>query len=122
AFERIGWPDSAASYLERVTSDPVPYFSEAQLRGVIIPFAHRRLVLLYARVGRLDDARRHWRIVSETFRTPDPEIRPLIDAARAALVTAQGIAKSKRRWRGGLRGCHSCRGTGIMRGAEENAP
>ena len=91
-FERLGQPDSAAVVLERVVSDPAPWEF-----GTVAPFAHRRLVLLYARMGRLEDARRHWQIFSETVRTPDPEIQPLIAEARAALVSAEGMAKSARR-------------------------
>jgi tetratricopeptide (TPR) repeat protein len=94
AFEKLGQPDSAAVILERVTSDPAPWEPD---RGILLAFAHRRLVLLYARMGRLEDARRHWLILAETVRTPDPEIRPLIAEARAALMSAEGMAKSTRR-------------------------
>ena len=66
---------------------------ELLLRGVILPFAHRRLVLLYARMGRLEDAKRHWKIFAETVRTPDPELRPLIEEARAARASAEGMAR-----------------------------
>ena len=97
AFEKLGQPDSAAVTLERVTSDPAPARWEFHLRGVVQPFAHRRLVLLYARMGRIEDAKRHWQIFTETVRTPDPEIQPLIEEARAALATAEGMAKSVRR-------------------------
>jgi hypothetical protein len=97
AFEQLGKPDSAAVTLERVTSDPAPSFQEDYLRGMAVPFAHRRLVLLYARMGRIEDAKRHWQIFAATVRTPDPEIRPLIDEARATLASAEGMAKSMRR-------------------------
>src|SRR5262249_35355260 len=59
-FEHTGQPDSAAAVLERITSDPGPAREEWHARGILLPFAHRRLVLLYARMGRLADARRHW--------------------------------------------------------------
>jgi len=95
AYEHLGQPDSAAVTLERVTSDPAPW--EPHLSGILPPFAHRRLVLLYARMGRLEDARRHWQIFSETVRTPDPELRPMIEEARLALASAEGMAKSARR-------------------------
>ena len=97
AFEKLGQPDSAAVYLERVTSDPAPAFQETHLRGIALPFAHRRLVLLYARMGRIEDARRHWQIFTATVRTPDPEIVSLIAEARAALVSAEGMARSVKR-------------------------
>ena len=92
AFEKLGQPDSAAAYLERVTSDRAPAAEEFNLRGIILPFAHRRLVLLYARMGRVEDAKRHWRIFTETVRTPDPKIQPLIAEARAALAGAERLA------------------------------
>ena len=96
-FEKLGRPDSAVVILERVISDPAPVWPETPVRGIVVPFAHRRLVLLYARMGRLEDAKRHWKIFSETVRTPDPEIQPLIAEARAALASAEGLAKSARR-------------------------
>jgi hypothetical protein len=92
AFEKLGQPDSAAVTLERVVSDPAPALQERQLRGIALPFARRRLVMLYSRMGRIEDARRHWQIFSETVRTPDPEIRPLIEEARAALFKAEEAA------------------------------
>jgi hypothetical protein len=97
AFEHLGRPDSAAIVLERVTRDPAPVPDESHLRGIFLPFAHRRLVLLYARMGRIEDAKLHWQIFSEAMRTPDPEIQPLIAEARAALAGAEGIAKSSAR-------------------------
>src|SRR5262249_17061488 len=87
AFEKLGQPDSAAVTLERVISDPAPWESNRFLHT----FAHRRLTLLYARTGRLEDARRHWQIFSETVRTPDPELQPLIAEARAALTSAEAM-------------------------------
>ena len=56
--------------------------------------AHRRLVLLYARTGRLEEARRHWEVFSATFTRPDPEMLPLVAEARAPLASAEGMAKS----------------------------
>ena len=96
-FEQLGRPDSAAACLERTVSDPAPAIDECGRHGIAWPFAHRRLVLLYARMGRIEDAKRHWQIFSETMQTPDPEIQPLIAEARAALVSAEGMARSARR-------------------------
>ncbi|HET9327885.1 MAG TPA: protein kinase [Candidatus Eisenbacteria bacterium] len=96
AFEQLGRPDSAAACLERITSDPAPFLHDYYLRGVIIPLAHRRLVLLYARMGRIDDARRHWQLFSETVRTPDPEVESLIAEARDALRNAEAATRSAR--------------------------
>jgi len=97
AFERLDRPDSAAVQLERALSDPEHTWWETHLRGIAVPFIHRRLVLLYARMGRLEDARRHWQAFSETVLTPDPAIQPLIADARAALASTEGMAKSGRR-------------------------
>ena len=97
AFEQLGRSDSAAFYLEKVTTDPATADQERHLRGIALPFAHRRLVLLYAGMGRLEDAKRHWQIFRETLRTPDPEIQPLIAEARAALMSAEGMSESSAR-------------------------
>lgn len=40
------------------------------LRGLTYSFAHQRLVVLYAKLGRVEDARREWHIFSATFTTP----------------------------------------------------
>lgn len=40
-------------------------------------------------MGRLKDASRHWRTFRETFTSPDPELRYLVDEARAALEIAE---------------------------------
>ena len=96
AYEGLGRPDSAATYFELAMS---PIGSPGALRDARIAYsyAHRRLVLLYARMGRLEEARRHWEIFSATFTRPDPEMRPLIEEARAALASAEGMAKSAKR-------------------------
>jgi len=94
AFEKLGHPDSAAVYLEKVTADPGSALQESHLRGAACSFTHHRLVLLYARMGRIEDAKRHWKIFTETVDRPDPELRPLIAEARAALVSAEGMTKS----------------------------
>jgi len=97
AFERLAQPDSAAACLERITNDPAPAIQESYLRGILLPFAHRRLVMLYARTGHLEEAKLHWKIFTETVRTPDPDLQPLIAEARAALASAEGMAKSSGR-------------------------
>jgi len=40
-------------------------------------------------MGRVDDARRHWKVFSETFMQPDPEVAHLVEEARAALEAAE---------------------------------
>ena len=87
AYERQGHLDSSAAQLERLASWQGA--RPAGWRGLTHSFAHQRLVLLYARLGRLEDARRHWKIFSETFTSPDPELQHLVDEARAALASAE---------------------------------
>jgi len=89
AYDRLDRPDSAAAYFERAIAPPPPGGSDfAQIR-MASSFGHRRLVLLYARMGRLQDARRHWERFQQTFTNPDPELRPMIEEARQALVAAE---------------------------------
>ena len=91
AYERLDRPDSAVAYFERAIAPPplggssrnIPYARMAS------SFGHRRLALHYARVGRLQDAKRHWGIFEQTFTNPDPELRPMIEEARHALAKAE---------------------------------
>jgi tetratricopeptide (TPR) repeat protein len=89
AYERLGQPDSAAAQLERLAAWQGASKVDANQRGLTDSFARQRLVLLYSRMGRLADARRHWRVFSETFTTPDPEMVHLVDEARAAVASAE---------------------------------
>ena len=98
AFERLGQPDSAAVYLEKVVSGPGSDPVESQLaRGAAWSLTHHRLVLLYARLGRIEDAQRHWQVFTASVRTPDAEMQPMIAEARAALASAEGVVRSARR-------------------------
>ncbi|MBI1799284.1 MAG: protein kinase, partial [Candidatus Eisenbacteria bacterium] len=97
AYERLGKPDSAAAYFELALSPARTFWEERVAMRMASSFAHRRLVMLYAHMGRLTDAERHWQILAETFTHPDPELRDLVDDARSALVSARGISQSKRR-------------------------
>ncbi len=90
AHERLGHFDQAARTLERVVSpvlidednDPVQH-------AIFEPFAHQRLVLHYARLRQLEDARRHWQVLQETTTNPDSLLRPMIEEARQALAEAE---------------------------------
>ena len=87
AYERLGQPDSAVAvyeYLAAPHRTPLPY-----------SFAHQRLAVLYATLGRLDDARRHYRVFTETFTGPDAEVAHLLDEARTALEVADGKARGR---------------------------
>jgi len=89
AYERQNQLDSAAAVLERLAAWQGLHGVLGVLRGLTHSFAHQRLVMLYARMGRPADARRHWRVFSETFTTPDPALVHLVDEARAALASAE---------------------------------
>jgi eukaryotic-like serine/threonine-protein kinase len=96
AYQGLGRPDSAAAYFELAMS---PIGDAGALRDARIAFsyAHRRLVLLYARMGRLEEARRHQEILAATFTRPDPEMLPLIEEARTALASAEAMTGKHRR-------------------------
>jgi len=95
AWEKLGRRDSAAAYFELAISPGTSFlFQESRL---ISSYAHQRLVLLYSGMGRIPDAERHWKILSETFTRPDPDVAHLAEEARVALVTARGMEGSVRR-------------------------
>ena len=89
AYEREGQLDSAAAQLERLATWQGAWVNDRNLRGLTHSFAHQRLVVLYSRLGRPADARRHWQVFSETFTSPDPEMQHLVDEARTAVVDAE---------------------------------
>jgi len=89
AYERVGMLDSAAAQLEALATWRRAWGSDQERRGLTHAFAHQRLVVLYARMGRVSNARRHWRAFSETFTAPDPELRRLVTEARTALGSAE---------------------------------
>lgn len=96
-YEREGKPDSAAVCLELLLAPVGKYRDLIPWRGFHFSFAHQRLVLLYSRMGQLESARRHWEAFAKAFDDPDPELRPLVDEARAALAAAEGMARSTSR-------------------------
>ena len=87
AFERLDLPDSAAAYLER-TWDP-PFLIST---GPEKPWVHRRLALLYARMGRAPDAERHLAAAEQALDRPDPAVRKMLEQARLAVASARGDA------------------------------
>lgn len=96
AYERAGQLDQAAAAFERVLATDMPP-DYLIMRGISYPFAHQRLMLIYAGMGRLDDATHHWEIFRDAFTDPDPEFRYLIDEARAALEQARRSASDATR-------------------------
>ena len=86
AFERTGRPDSAAAHLERSLMVPM-------VETDCWPVLHRRLALLYARMGRVADAERHLAALEKAWDRPDPEVRRMLDDARSAVRSARGMAR-----------------------------
>jgi hypothetical protein len=82
AFERAGRADSAAFYLELALR---PAVDVTPTRGIVLALLHQRLILLYARMGRLTEARQHWEILERTVTRPDARMQTLMAEARAAL-------------------------------------
>jgi hypothetical protein len=93
AYERCNRPDSAAIWLERITSDPAPVEREIHYRGAVQSAAHQRLVLLYAGLGRIADAERHLAILERWWDRPDDIARRMLDEARTAVRAARGMAR-----------------------------
>jgi tetratricopeptide (TPR) repeat protein len=91
--ERLGHLENAARGFQRVLS-PQAAYEGLYHRGIFYPFAHHRLVLLYSKMGRVEDARRHWEIFERTFTNPDPELVPMVEEARRALEEAEAKAAS----------------------------
>jgi eukaryotic-like serine/threonine-protein kinase len=89
AYDRLGLPDSAAAYFERAIAPPPRGGRDLIAPRMAFSFGHQRLMLLHARMGRLQEARRHWEIFQQTFTDPDPELHPMLDEARQALARAE---------------------------------
>jgi hypothetical protein len=90
AYDRLGPPDSAAVAFERVLEPP------ESRGGGYVPYAHQRLVMIYAGMGRGDDAERHWHAFSAVFTNPDPDVKHLLDDARAAIEGMRSMARPER--------------------------
>jgi tetratricopeptide (TPR) repeat protein len=87
AFERLDQPDSAATYLERSWDLPFVWLACAEK-----PWVHRRLALLYARMGRIPDAERHLAALERAWDRPDPKVLTVLDEVRVAVKSARGMA------------------------------
>jgi hypothetical protein len=82
AYERLGQLDSAATfYLRALDPSHVP-FGHLALRGLVHPFALRRLALVYERSGRPAAAAPYWKELRSTLATPDRDLRDLIPRDR----------------------------------------
>ena len=83
AFDQLGQLDSAIAYFTLVV-DPSGLSYEALMdRGFVYSFAQRRLAGLYARLGDVEAAERHWQIFLSTFTTPDEELRWMVTQSPA---------------------------------------
>ena len=96
AYERLDRPDSAAVYFERAIAPMPDGGTNFEQIWMASSFAHSKLVHLYARMGRLEEARRHWELFATAFTQADPEMQPLIEDTRAALASAESVARSAR--------------------------
>ncbi|MDH3271249.1 MAG: tetratricopeptide repeat protein, partial [Gemmatimonadota bacterium] len=98
AHESLGQYEAAATYYEKLAS-PVEVVRRYDLvgGGLATSFARQRLVVLYAALGRVEDAERHFRVFSDTFTNPDPDLVHLVDEAREALASARDNTKEPTR-------------------------
>jgi hypothetical protein len=86
AYERLGQPDSAVAFYDRLLAPGALSLTHS--------FARLRLVMLYARMGRAEAAERHFAVLERDCTNPDPDVRRLLDEARAAVRSARGMTKS----------------------------
>jgi len=93
AHERLGQPDSAIAFYERMLG---PGLSAIDLTGLVHPFVHQRLAVLHAGRGELAEAERHLAVLERDVTRPDPEVRRLIDEARDAVRGVRGQAAVRR--------------------------
>ena len=89
AYGHLGHVDSALALLELVVRPTRMPGSAFALRGLVFPFAHKRMARLAERLGVRADARRHWSIVLATLTHPDPDLAPIVAEARRARDSLQ---------------------------------
>jgi serine/threonine-protein kinase len=85
AYRRLGVPDSAAIFFERV-ADLKGSELEVRYRAELYPFVHRRLAQVYGEMGQRERARDHWNRFLEVFTNPDPEFADMVTEGKAALA------------------------------------
>jgi tetratricopeptide (TPR) repeat protein len=81
AYARVGRVDSATKFMELLLAPTRMAPGHFALRGFASPFAHRRLALWYAALGKSDTAAAHWKSFTESLNTPDPEVAALLGQA-----------------------------------------
>ena len=52
-------------------------------------FAHHCLVLLYSKIGHVENTLRHGEIFAMTFTNPHSELAPMVEEAQQALAVAE---------------------------------
>jgi tetratricopeptide (TPR) repeat protein len=82
AYERLGRPDSAVAFYLRVLDPTHVPFGHLALRGLVRPFALRRLALVYEGMGRSAAAAPYWKELRSSLVTPDRDLRDLIPRDR----------------------------------------
>jgi tetratricopeptide (TPR) repeat protein len=82
AYERLGRPDSAAAFYLRALDPTHLPFGHLALRGLVHPFALRRLALVYEQMGRRAAAAPYWKELRSSLVTPDRDLRDLIPRDR----------------------------------------
>ena len=88
ASERLDDTTGAARHYESLlvqTGSDIDLYNS----GITYAFARARLVILYANMGRIEQAQVHWKILNETCTSPDAAFLPLIDESRQALAEAK---------------------------------
>ena len=91
AWERIGRADSAAAWYELLADPPSAHSPDLGSLAYYHSSARLALVRLYAQIGRLDDARRHWEGLERDVRDPEPGFAARMNEAGLALRNAQAM-------------------------------
>jgi hypothetical protein len=86
-LEELNRPVEAAEAYELVIS-PLNLSSSRDLyvRIAYISLAHRKLAILYSRLGNTESARDHLEAFEALFTDPAPETRPLLETVRSAVA------------------------------------
>ncbi len=90
AYEQMGRADSAAWWLER--GGPGAGFGWDPCER---PYVDRRLALLDARLGRVPEAERHLAAAEQAWDRPDPDVRRMLDEARAAVRAGRAMTRPR---------------------------
>ena len=86
SLEASGRYEDAVEAYELVLS-PLHLCHERDLypRPAYVSLTHRKLAILYSRLGRPEEAQKHLTAFEEMFTDPEPELVPLLETARSAV-------------------------------------